>query len=172
MVRSELFESWIHWITATKLSWFVLNYRWVWPISESIHFCGLTLMAGTVGLFDFRLLGFGKGLTPKEVHRGVRWGLVGFAMSLLSGIMFLAGQPDQYLYNEAWWAKVVCLGLMGCNLAAFYSLEFAKVQRLGPEDDAPRLAKAMALTSLLLIAAVICCGRMLTFFRPTFVYTP
>jgi hypothetical protein len=170
--RSELFDSWIHWITATRLSWFVLNYRWVWPISESFHFCGLTLMAGTVGLFDFRLLGFGKGVTPAELHRGVRWGLAGFAISVISGIMFLAGQPDQYLYNEAWWAKVVCLGLMGCNLAAFYSLEFGKVRQLGPNEDADRRAKVIAVTSLVLIAAVICCGRMLTFFRPAYVLNP
>ena len=89
-------------------------------------------MAGTVGLFDFRLLGFGKGVTPAELHRGLRWGLVGFATSVITGIMFLAGQPDQYLYNEAWWAKVVCLCLMGCNLVVFYSLEFGSRDCLKP----------------------------------------
>lgn len=167
--RYELLDHWIHWITHTRLSAFVLDYRWVWPISESFHFCALTLMAGTVGLFDLRLLGFGKGIAPGVLHRGLRWGVAGFAVSIVTGILFIAGQPDQYFYNEAFRAKVVCLFLLGCNVVAFYSLEFSAVRQLGPNDDAPRRAKVIAALSLLLIAAVILCGRMLTFFRPSFV---
>ena len=54
-------DAFIDWIVSTRLSWFVTEYRWVWPISESLHFCGLTLLAGTVGLFDLRVLGLGQG---------------------------------------------------------------------------------------------------------------
>ncbi len=59
--RGLLMDAFIDWIVSTRLSWFVTEYRWVWPIAESVHFCGLTLLAGTVGLFDLRVLGFAKG---------------------------------------------------------------------------------------------------------------
>jgi hypothetical protein len=158
----------IDWITHTPVSWFVLNYGWVWPISESIHFCGLTLMAGTVGVFDLRVLGVGRGISPRSLHRLIRFGLAGFALSVMTGTLFIAGTPDQYFYNAAFKVKVVGLLLMGCNVALFYSREFRKVMQLGPDDDAPRAAKWMAGGSLALLTVVMCAGRMLTFFRPPY----
>ena len=158
----------IDWLVSTRLSWFVLEYRWVWPISETLHFCGLTVLAGTVGLFDLRLLGLVKGVAPAVLHRQLSWGVAGFGVSVVTGIMFIAGTPDQYFYNNAFKLKVVFLALMGTNAALFYWLEFSRIRELGPNDDAPRAAKAIAAASLLFLAAVMCCGRMLTFFRPPF----
>jgi hypothetical protein len=158
----------IDWLVGTRLSGFVMNYRWVWPISETLHFCGLTLLAGTVGLFDLRVLGFAKGVAPSALHRSLRWGLAGFAVSVATGIAFIAGTPDQYFYNAAFRFKVVFLLLMGINAAIFYRYEFGGVRRLGPYDDAPIGAKWSAAASLALLAAVMCAGRMLTFFRPPF----
>jgi hypothetical protein len=158
----------IDWIRDTPLSSFVLTYGWVWPVSESLHFCGLTLMAGTVGIFDLRVLGVGRGIAPRSLHRLIRFGLGGFALSVLTGTLFIAGTPDQYFYNAAFKVKVVCLFLVGCNVALFYSLEFKRVMALAPNDDAPLSAKWMAAASLLLLIGVMCAGRMLTFFRPPF----
>jgi hypothetical protein len=161
-------EELIHWITRTPVSSFVLTYRWVWPISETLHFCGLTLMAGTVGMFDLRVLGVGRGIAPSSLHRLLRYGLAGFALSVLTGLLFIAGTPDQYFYNLAFKVKVVCLLLTGLNALLFYSLEFKQVAALGPSEDAPFGAKFMAAVSLLLLAGVMCAGRMLTFFRPPY----
>jgi hypothetical protein len=158
----------IDWIQDTPLSWFVLNHGWVWPISESIHFCGLTLMAGTVGIFDLRLLGVGRGISPRSLHRLLRFGVAGFALSVMTGTLFIAGTPDQYFYNAAFKVKVAGLLLIGCNVALFYSLEFKRVMQLGPDDDAPRSAKWIAGASLALLIVVMCAGRMLTFFRPPY----
>jgi hypothetical protein len=158
----------IDWIVSTPLSYFVTEYRWVWPISESIHFCGLTLLAGTVGLFDLRVLGLAKGIAPSALHATLPWGLSGFGASVVTGIMFISGTPDQYFYNDAFKLKVVFLALMGANAALFYWREFAGIRALGPYDDAPRSTKIVAAASLFFLVAVMLCGRMLTFFRPPF----
>ena len=159
-------DAFMDWIVSTPLSWFVTEYRWVWPITESVHFCGLTLLAGTVGLFDLRVLGFAKGIAPAALHATLRWGLVGFAASVVTGVMFISGMPDQYFYNDAFKLKVVFLALMGTNAALFYWREFAGVRALGPHDDAPRSTKIVAAASLFFLIAVMLCGRMITFFRP------
>jgi hypothetical protein len=161
-------EELIRWITRTPVSSFVLTYGWVWPISETLHFCGLTLMAGTVGMFDLRVLGVGRGIAPSSLHRLLRYGVAGFAISVTTGLLFIAGTPDQYFYNLAFKVKIVCLLLTGINVILFYSLEFKQVTALGPDDDAPLGAKLMAVVSLALLAAVMCAGRMLTFFRPPY----
>ena len=156
----------IDWLVSTRLSWFVTTFRWVWPISESLHFCGLTVLAGTVGLFDLRLLGLVKGVAPITLHHQLRWGMVGFAVSVITGVMFISGMPDQYFYNDAFKLKVVFLVLMGLNAALFYWLELGRVRQLGPHDDATLSVKIIAAASLFLLVAVILCGRMITFFRP------
>jgi hypothetical protein len=161
-------EAFIDWIVSTRLSWFVTEHRWVWPIAESVHFCGLTLLAGTVGLFDLRVLGLVKGVAPGTLHSTLKWGVAGFGASVLTGIMFISGTPDQYFYNDAFKLKVVFLVLMGGNAALFYWREFRGIALLGPHDDAPRSTKVVAAASLVFLVAVTLCGRMLTFFRPPF----
>ena len=47
----------------------MLNTRWGWPMAESIHFIGLSLLVGTVGMFDLRLLGVAKQIPPAALHR-------------------------------------------------------------------------------------------------------
>lgn len=159
----------IDWLTSTPINAFVMGYRWVWPISESLHFCGLVLMAGTVGTFDLRLLGLARGIPPAVLHRALRFGLIGFAVSVITGSLFIFGQPDQYFYNDAFKVKAVCLVLLGLNAAAFYRLEARSVFALGAASEAPPRAKLIACASLTLLVLIMLSGRMLTFFRPLFV---
>ena len=85
----------IDWIYDTRLSWFITNYGWLWPINESLHFCALTVLAGTVGLFDLRVLGFVKGIAPSTLHATLPWGLAGFVVSVLTG----AAHPSEVARN-------------------------------------------------------------------------
>ncbi|HUQ51272.1 MAG TPA: DUF6644 family protein [Gammaproteobacteria bacterium] len=161
-------NAFIDWVYSTRLSWLITTYGWLWPINESLHFCALTLLAGTVGLFDLRLLGFAKGITPSSLHATLKWGIAGFIVSVVTGVQFFFGAPEQYYYNDAFRMKVVFLVLMGANAALFYWREFPAIQTLGPHDDAPRSAKIVAAASLIFLVGVMLCGRMLTFFRPPF----
>jgi hypothetical protein len=156
----------IQWLTSTPVNAVVMGYRWVWPISETLHFCGLVMMVGTVGLFDLRLFGLAKGIDPAALHWSLRVGIAGFAISAITGSLFIFGQPDQYFYNDAFKLKVVALTLLGINVFAFYSLEARRVLELGPGDEAPRRAKWIAAISLSLLTLIMLFGRMLTFFRP------
>jgi hypothetical protein len=162
----------IRWLYGTWLNHLANDFRWTWPISESIHFIGLVLLAGTVGAFDLRLLGVAKGIRPADLHRLLRFGIFGFGLSVTTGILFFTGAPEQYIYNLAGQLKAVSLVLMGINVTLFYSLEFRAVKALGPGDEASRSAKTMAAVSLTLLVAIMLFGRMLTFFRPVFSGVP
>ena len=37
-----------------------MTSKWGWPFCETVHFLGLSLLMGTIGMFDLRLLGMGK----------------------------------------------------------------------------------------------------------------
>lgn len=154
------------WIYTTRLSALVNDVAWIWPLAETLHFCGLALLVGTVGLFDLRLLGVGKGFEPRAVHGLLRWGIAGFAISAATGVLFIAGAPEQYFFNDAFRVKVAALGAAGVNAIIFYAAHFRRVAQLGPYGDAPLAAKASAALSLVLLVTIMGSGRMLTFFRP------
>lgn len=152
------------WLGSTRLSWFMSHSVVAWTTCAALHFIGLTLLLGTVGLFDLRLLGVAKGLSPGAMHRLVPWGILGFAINLITGTLFFVGQPDRYFRNPAFEIKLVFLVILGINVLAFYSIVHRKVAALGPGDSAPLGAKIVAATSLLLWVGVIIAGRMVAFF--------
>src|SRR5215510_15588592 len=94
-------EPWEVWVRSTDLHVLVKTYWWIWPVCEILHYFGLSLLLGTVGLFDLRVLGMAKGIPPATIHRLVPWGVGGYILNVLTGILFFSGHPDQYVYNNA-----------------------------------------------------------------------
>ena len=144
----------------------LMHSAWGWPIAESLHFIGLSLLIGTVGLFDLRLLGVGRRIPIAAMHRLIPWGLAGFAINAVSGVAFLLAEPDQYVYNPSFHVKVLFIAAAGVNALSFYLTTYRKVTAASAPFAAPPAAKAMAAVSLSLWIGVIVAGRLLTFYRP------
>jgi hypothetical protein len=140
---------------------------WGWPTAESIHFLGLSLLVGTIGLFDLRLLGVAKRIPIAALHKLIPWGLLGYGINVVSGLAFLMTEPDQYIYNPAFHFKVLFMAVAGFNASAFYLTGYHRVTAPGAPADAPRSAKIIATISLCMWVGVIIGGRLLTFYRPT-----
>ena len=139
---------------------------WGWTVAEIVHFTGLCLLIGTVGMFDLRMIGLVKGLSMAALHKLVPYGVLGFVLSATSGFMFVVSTPDQYLYNPAWQTKMVLLALAGLNMALFYAVAAKRVYTLGPDEAPPLAARVFAAVSLLSWFGVIAAGRVITAFRP------
>jgi hypothetical protein len=139
---------------------------WGWPIAEIVHFTGLCLLIGTVGMFDLRMMGLLRGLSLGALHRLIPFGVLGFALSAASGFMFVISAPDQYLYNPAWQVKMGLLAAAGLNMLLFYMTTSQRLQALGPDDPPPLAARLFALASLTCWVGVIAAGRVITAFRP------
>jgi len=144
----------------------VMRTHWGWPTAESLHFIGLSLLVGCIGLFDLRLLGVGKRIPIAALHKLIPWGLLGFGINLVTGLSFLMTEPDQYIYNPSFHFKLLFIVVAGLNASIFYITLYRRTIAPGAPADAPRAAKIVAATSLSLWIGVIVCGRMLTFFRP------
>jgi hypothetical protein len=143
-----------------------MGTQWTWPILESLHYIGLALLFGAVGLFDLRVLGLAKEAPLSALRRVLPWGAAGFAINLVTGVMFFLGPTETYVFTDAFRAKVLLLGLAGLNLIAFYTWVFKGVRDLGPGADAPLRAKVCAAVSFFAWLGVMTAGRLLTFFRP------
>jgi hypothetical protein len=138
-------------------------------MSETLHYLGLSMLLGTVGLFDLRVLGMARAIPPAALHKLIPIGILGYAINILTGITFFSGFPEQYAYNPSFFWKGVFMAVAGINVALFYlSNAFREVKTMPAGADAPLGAKLIAGTSLGAWVAVLICGRLLTFFRPPF----
>ena len=148
---------------------FVRTSQFAWPILESLHFMGMSVLIGTIGLFDLRLLGFARGIPYAALHRLIPLGISAYTLNILTGLCFLAGTPDQYLWNPAFRFKVVFMAVAGLNVVFFYTRVFRRLQELPPDSPPPFGARVAGAVSLTMWIGVMSAGRLLTFFRPPYV---
>lgn len=160
-------DAFVEWLRATPLSiGFQNEVAWLWPLCESLHFIGLCLLIGAAGLLDLRLLGFMKTVPVWTVKRFINWAMVGFAMNLVTGLVFLISQPQQYMTNPSMWFKAGFLVAAGVNALVFETVFSRRVAVLGPGDDTPVPVKIIAVVSLVSWFAVLYFGRMIPYLVP------
>ena len=145
-----------------------MHSMWGWPAIETLHFLGLSLLIGTVGLFDLRMLGLAKGISISALHRLVPWGVAGYVLNVMTGAMFVTSAPDQYLFNPAVQTKLALMAIAGINVLFFYRFVFGPVKRADAGASAPRAARVAAAISLSCWIGVIVCGRLITVYRPPY----
>ena len=159
----------ISWLNDTWLAGLVIDYRWGWPIAESIHFCGLVMIFGAVSLIDLRVLGLVQRVSFAAVHRLIGIAFVGIVLSAATGAMFIAAAADQYFYNSAFHWKVAFFGVALVNLLYFYRIAYPDLRNLEAEEQAPLHARVSVSVSLIALIGVMSAGRLLTFYRPAFI---
>jgi hypothetical protein len=94
------------------------------------------------------------------------WGVLGFGINLVSGMLFFITQPEQYIENIALQWKVVLIVLGGINVLYFTIFDHAWT--LQPGEDAPLSGKVMAVLTIAVWVGVIYLGRMMPFIGGSF----
>ena len=146
------------------------TFAWAWPLNEVVHFVGITLLIGIVGMYDLRLLGVAKGIPVASLGRLLPWAVFGFVLATVTGLLFTTGiyanisvPPGTVLINDGYLQlKLTFYFLAGINLIAFYATGMSRaVETLGPGEDAPPLVKTFAGASLFFWLAVMYFGRLI-----------
>lgn len=89
----------------------IARWEWVFPVVESIHICGFSLLVGTVTILDLRLLGLCLGrqtvsLLAKQLSP---WILTGILIQLITGPYLLSSDPREYVQVPAFRNKMMFL---------------------------------------------------------------
>ena len=154
------------WLTKAGVQWLVTENPWVWPAAETLHFLGLCLTFGILGLVNLRLMGVMKGIPFAAVHRLLPWGLLGFGINLATGMLFFISTSEQYTANGPFYWKMLFLMLAGGNF--LYLTVVDKAWTLAAGQDSHVFDKAIAVSAILLWFGVIYWGRMLPFIGNAF----
>ena len=161
------------WLSGTWLNHVATHYVWVWPAMETIHFLALGLLVGTIGALDLRLIGVARQLPLAPFQRLVPWGVAAFVINAITGVVFFAGAPFQYIYNFAFQMKVLLMLIAGLNIFVFYAGGISRrIFAVGPGGRVPLAGRVTGVVSLAVWIGVMYWGRMLTFYRPPWVFPP
>jgi len=149
---------------------FIAKYQFshpmAWPSLEALHFIGLSLLFGVVLVGNLRILGLMRNAAFVDVHRLLPWGVLGFVINSVTGMLFFIGQAFQYVDNASFHWKVLFMLLAGANV--LYLTLFDDVWALGKGEDAPSSAKLVAASQIFLWVGVIYFGRMLPYLGNAF----
>ena len=145
---------------------FVTNNTSVWPACESLHFVGLCLLFTVVLIVDLRMLGLGKGISFPALYQLLPFGMLGFAVNLITGMMFFISTPGQYVKGYAFAWKMIFVVLGGINV--LYFMLFDEPWRVGAGDDAPLTSKLVAASAIIVWVGVLFWGHMLPFIGQSF----
>lgn len=148
------------WMTAAFIAENSTSRVWVWPAAEALHFIGLWLLFGIVLVVNLRLVGMMKAVPFPVLHRLLPWAVLGLTINVLTGMMFVIGQPFQYISWPFYW-KMGLLLVAGFNLLYLTIVDAPWNVREG--DSAPVLTRALAGTGIVAWLAVMYFGRMLPF---------
>jgi hypothetical protein len=139
----------------------VNDLPWMWPTLESLHFIGLSLLIGTVLVINLRVLGFMKQVSLDAIDRLIPWGVLGFGLNIVTGMLFFIAVPQQYTQSVAFFWKAGLIVVAAFN--GLYFTAFDQTWAMEPGGDAPVLSKAMALSAFVLWVGVMYYGSMLPF---------
>lgn len=157
-----MLDSIISWISNTSINGAIQSTSWAWPTMESIHFVGLILLLGALLIIDLALIGVIKGVSPQKSHRLLKVVIFGFTLNLITGLLFIFGDPGRYFINIGFQLKMLFMFLAGLN-ALWYTLKI-QPKVIGVEDFTPTGATKLAGTvSLVLWFLVLIYGRLIPY---------
>jgi hypothetical protein len=128
----------------------------VFPVVESIHICGFTLLVGTITLLDLRLLGvcFRRQSISQLAGELAPWIWTGIIIQFITGPYLFSGDPGEYVQIAAFRNKMALL-----VLALIFHFTVIRHATASSLDSAPLgWRKPAAMVSLGLWVSVMLAG--------------
>jgi hypothetical protein len=152
-------------IEASRVATAIRSSLYAFPLIESVHVIGLTLVFGTVAIVDLRLLGLASTRRSFTAIASdvFRWTWLAFALTATTGLLMFATNASTYYHNAYFRTKMALLVLSGLNMLAFELTARRSVQQWDRDVAAPAAGRAVAAVSLVVWISVIALGRWVGF---------
>lgn len=155
----------LEWLQETSLAVHIRDSLFAFPLIESTHVIGLTLVFGTIAIIDLRLLGLAS--ANRSFQRlaadTFTWTWVAFVVAAVTGALMFITNAAVYYQNAYFRAKIALLVLAAINMLVFEVTTRRSVAQWDRDASAPPLGRAVAAVSLVIWISVIVTGRMIGF---------
>jgi len=153
----------VTWIESTWLHDLVVQNPLVFTAAETLHFMGLTILVGALLIIDLRGLGLLRRMPFLEVHKLVPFAIGAFAVQLLTGITFIASNPNHYFTDLSFQVKMGLVVVAGVNALIFEFAVFRPMLAGVPGIEQRALTKVTSGLSIGIWALVLICGRLIPY---------
>jgi len=152
-------------VEASRLASTIRDSLYLFPLIESLHVIGLSMVFGTIAIIDLRLLGIAWTRRPftSIASDTLKWTWVAFAVTVMTGLLMFITNADVYFYNLYFQLKMALIAVSGINMLMFELTARRSVDRWDRNASAPPAGKAVAAISLILWITVIFMGRWIGF---------
>lgn len=134
----------------------------LYPAVEVLHILGFVALFAGIAVFDLRLLGLGRVLSPVYLAR-VCIPLAGYGLGLAiaMGLLLFSTEATHLAANPAFQVKLVLIALGLINVLLFHYGPWGNIAAWG--EKPPRAARVAAAASLLFWIGVVICGRLIAY---------
>lgn len=155
------------WLYGSTVGTTIRESTYLFPVIETIHVLGITLVVGTIAIVDLRLLGivFKREKFSDVLSQVLPLTWTGFAVVFASGVLIFVSEAVDAYRNPAFRIKLVLLLLVGLNPLIFHSTIYRRVAQWDDAPVAPLQARVTAALSLTLWSTIIIAGRAIAYFH-------
>lgn len=153
------------WIEAFPSSVALRESLNAYPILLTSHVIGMCMFAGLIMMMDLRLAGVGNRHSSITQVQGrlLPWQMVGFGISVVTGLLLFYGQPMRFYPNFYFWVKNILLIIAGLNMWYFHATTYQTVEQWNHDPRPPFAARVAGIVSLVAWASVVVVGRMIAY---------
>jgi hypothetical protein len=152
-------------LEASGLAGKIRNSLLLFPLIESTHVIGLSMVFGTIAIIDLRLLGVASTRRPfsRVASDVLKWTWGAFALTVATGLLMFITNATVYYHNFFFRSKMALLALAGINMLMFELTAARSIHRWDKERSAPLAGRAVAAVSLVIWISIIFVGRWIGF---------
>jgi hypothetical protein len=149
----------------TAVSTAIRETTWLFPSIETVHVLALTLLVGTIAIFDLRLLGWAsqRRAVTRLAKEVLPWTWGSFVVAVVSGTLLFVSKAVHYYGNVAFRIKLGFLLLAGINVLLFETVTLRSVARWDRSIPTPPAAQRAGTLSLVFWIGVVVAGRWIGF---------
>ena len=152
-------------IESSAIASWIRDSLYAFPLIESSHVVGLTLVFGTIAIMDLRLLGVAWVERPftKVKNDILKWTWLSFALTVTTGLLMFITNAMVYFNNTQFRSKMALIALSGINMLVFEFTSGRSMHHWTNDRTAPWAGRIAGALSLLMWIGVIFLGRWVGF---------
>ena len=153
------------WLALTPISQTIQNVQWIIPMVQSVHIIAIAIVMSSMIMVDLRLMGLVGSSQPISgvARRFVPWVWWSLVVLLATGVVLITAEPRRDLLNPVFQAKMALL-IVAMMVTVFFQEMVRRNMAFWDQSSGRRAsAWATAIVSLLVLAAIIACGRWIAY---------
>jgi hypothetical protein len=157
-----------HQIQSIGFLTYIRESGYTYPMILSTHLATIAVFGGMILMTDFRILGWAMKEVPvSEVYGQLRrWKQIGFVIMVTMGLLLATSEMDKYYANPYFRMKLSLLLLVAVHAIVFRKSVYGNTEALDRAPQMPTVAKAAAISSLVLWIGIASCGRWIAYYEP------